>query len=83
MCVRCETFKAICCCILTVSGKRIITIPPYFQTETLPDHGHELLADIGRCSIPGYPLIDRTRGLAEIRGVIHAVERLAGNAGSF
>lgn len=41
-----------------------------------PDHGHELLSDIGRCSIPGYPLIGRMRGLAEIRGLVHAVERL-------
>ncbi|WP_371171680.1 mannonate dehydratase [Aliiroseovarius sp. 2305UL8-7] len=41
-----------------------------------PDHGHELLSDIGRCSIPGYPLIGRMRGLAEIRGVVHAVEKL-------
>lgn len=43
-----------------------------------PDHGHELLSDIGHCSIPGYPLIGRMRGLAEIRGVVHAVERLSG-----
>ncbi len=48
-----------------------------------PDHGHELLYDIGRCSIPGYPLIGRMRGLAEIRGVIHAVESLRGNGSSF
>lgn len=47
-----------------------------------PDHGHELLSDIGRCSIPGYPLIGRMRGLAEIRGVVHAVESLSGNGSS-
>lgn len=35
-----------------------------------PDHGHELLADIGRDCHPGYPLIGRMRGLAELRGVI-------------
>ena len=39
-----------------------------------PDHGHELLTDIGRGTHPGYPLIGRMRGLAELRGVIRALE---------
>ncbi|SOC02645.1 mannonate dehydratase [Rhodobacter maris] len=38
-----------------------------------PDHGHELLADVGRGTFPGYPLIGRMRGLAELRGVVMAV----------
>ena len=38
-----------------------------------PDHGHELLSDIGRGPHPGYPLIGRMRGLAELRGIIHAL----------
>ena len=38
-----------------------------------PDHGHELLSDIGRGTHPGYPLVGRMRGLAELRGVIHAL----------
>lgn len=37
-----------------------------------PDHGHELLDDGARGAHPGYPLIGRLRGLAEIRGVIAA-----------
>ncbi len=35
-----------------------------------PDHGHELLSDADRGAHPGYPLIGRMRGLAELRGVI-------------
>ncbi|MFV0490325.1 MAG: mannonate dehydratase [Pseudorhodobacter sp.] len=34
-----------------------------------PDHGHELLGDATRGTHPGYPLIGRMRGLAELRGV--------------
>ena len=39
-----------------------------------PDHGHELLSDIGRGTHLGYPLIGWIRGLSELRGIVHALE---------
>lgn len=45
-----------------------------------PDHGHELLDDVGKGSFPGYSAIGRLKGLAEIRGVMTAVAQLKGLA---
>lgn len=39
-----------------------------------PDHGHEILDDAARGSQPGYPAIGRLKGLAELRGVMAALE---------
>ena len=43
-----------------------------------PDHGHELLDDIGKSAFPGYSAIGRLKGMAEIRGVMTAVASLRG-----
>ncbi len=49
---------------------------PRWRIPFRPDHGHELLDDVGKPTHPGYPAIGRLRGLAEIRGVMTAVAAL-------
>ena len=49
---------------------------PRWRIPLRPDHGHELLDDVGKPTHPGYPAIGRLKGLAELRGVMLATARL-------
>nr|WP_272214551.1 mannonate dehydratase [Marinicella sp. W31]MDC2880173.1 mannonate dehydratase [Marinicella sp. W31] len=48
-----------------------------------PDHGQDILDDIGRQAQPGYPSIGRLKGLAELRGLFAAFEWSAERSRSF
>ncbi len=47
---------------------------PDWQIPMRPDHGQEILDDKNRKAAPGYPAIGRLKGLAELRGVMMALE---------
>ena len=53
--------------LLEAETRRSLNIP--FRA----DHGHALLSDIGQTFQPGYTMIGRLRGLAELRGIIDAL----------
>ncbi|OYV34516.1 MAG: mannonate dehydratase [Rhodospirillales bacterium 20-64-7] len=59
--------------LLAAEERRRAAGDPLWRIPMRADHGHELLDDAARRTHPGYPLVGRLRGLAELRGVMAAL----------
>ena len=55
--------------LVTEEQKRISEGREDWQIPMRPDHGNQMLGDIGRDNYPGYSLYGRMKNLAEIRGL--------------
>ena len=62
--------------LLDEQGRREAAGEERWRIPFRPDHGHQLLDDMGKASFPGYSAIGRLKGLAELRGVMTAIQRL-------
>jgi mannonate dehydratase len=59
--------------------KRIAQGRPDWQIPMRPDHGNQMLGDLGKENYPGYSLYGRMKNLAEIRGLEIGIRRSLAN----
>jgi mannonate dehydratase len=64
--------------LMEAAGRRRALGDPDWRIPMRSDHGHELLDDVGKKTYPGYPVIGRLKGLAELRGVMTALAEIEG-----
>lgn len=64
--------------LMAEEKRRKVAGLPHWRIPMRPDHGHELLDDVGKGSFPGYPAVGRLRGLAELRGVMTTLAQVKG-----
>ena len=55
--------------IVLEQQRRFKNAEPDIAIPMRPDHGHKLLDDVNHNTVPGYPIIGRLKGLAELRGL--------------
>jgi mannonate dehydratase len=55
--------------------RRVAAGESHAEIAMRPDHGRVLEGDIA--DLPGYPWLGRLKALAELRGMLHAIERLS------